>query len=104
MDNIKVKANDKGYRINFTVQNDDASEKDLTDYAIKLKVWAVGSPETKLTDGTCVIDVALDGTCHYTVTATDFVTPGRYLAELELTKTGIIESTEEFAVIVEESA
>jgi hypothetical protein len=103
MDNIKVKANDKGYRINFTVENADATPKDLTDYTIKFKVWSVGEPGALLTNGACVIDVALTGTCHYTILATDFTSPGRYMAELEMTRTGQIESTEEFAVIVEES-
>lgn len=103
MDNIKVKANDKGYRINFTVENADATPKDLTDYTIKFKVWEAMMPEPLLVYSDCVIYVALDGTCYYTVAEGDFVVPGIYRGELELTRGEIIESSDNFEVDIQES-
>jgi hypothetical protein len=104
MDNIKVKANDKGYRINFTVKNSDDTVLNLTGYTtIKLKVWRPGVAGTLLTNGSCTIANAALGTCYYLVTATDFTIPGRYAAELELTNLTNTESSGEFLILVEES-
>jgi len=48
-------------------------------------------------------NLAADGTCKYTLVATDFDDVGQYLGELEGTGTGVIESLKKFGVIVIES-
>ena len=94
---------DKGYNLAFTVTDNLGTVKNISAYTIKLKMWAPGVPGTLIINGACVIDSGANGTCHYVIGATDMVTAGRYQAELELTSTGIIESTEPFTIVIKES-
>jgi len=103
MTTIYIPSSDMGFNLNFTVKNADGSAFNLTGYTIKLKVWRAGQPGLLLLNGSCGIDNATAGTCHYTITATDFTSVGTFKAELELTKTGIIESTKTFGIEVMES-
>jgi hypothetical protein len=103
MESLTIPKDDYGYNLDFTIQKADGSEKVLTGYTIKLKMWKPGIPGTLLLDGTCTIDDADAGTCHYTIQEDDFDTKGRFHAELELTKAGVEESTEPFIIYVVES-
>ena len=103
MADLTIPKGDKGYYINFTVTDSDDDAYDLTDYTITLKVWDPNEPTMLLTSGSCTIVVAASGTCRYLVTANDFITQGLFNIELELTKTGVIESTKTYTVLVEES-
>ena len=103
MDVLVIPKGDKGYNLAFTVTDNLGAVKNISGYTIKLKMWKPGVPGTLIINSTCVIDVGASGTCHYVIGATDMVTAGRYQAELELTATGIIESTEPFVIIVQES-
>ena len=98
-----IPSSDMGFNLNFTVKNADGSAFNLTGYTIKLKVWRAGQPGLLLVNGSCAIDSAVDGTCYYTITATDFTSVGTFKAELELTKAGVIESTGSFDIEVMES-
>ena len=98
-----IPSSDMGFNLNFTVKNADGSAHDLTGYTIKLKVWKVGQPGLLLVNGSCAINNAVDGTCHYAITAADFTSVGAFKAELELTKVGVIESTKTFGIEVMES-
>jgi hypothetical protein len=101
---LVIPKGDKGYNLAFTVTNNLGVAKNITDYTIKLKMWKPSIPGTLIIDGVCVIDTGASGTCHYVIGANDMITAGRYKAELELTATGIIESTEPFIIVIEESA
>ena len=107
---IVVRANDYGRPIPFIVYNPPDSShtanwiKDLTGYTVHLKVWPPGNPAGLFVNGLCVLDIPANGTCHYTPVIADFTTPGTFQAELELTKTGDIESTLSTTLIVQESA
>lgn len=101
---ITVSVGDKGYNLDFDVQKSDGSVYDLTDYTVTLKVWYKYSSGTLLMSGACSIDDAPNGDCHYTLQAGDFDVVGDFLWELELTKTGVIESTRYGTLRVEESA
>lgn len=103
MANLTIPKADKGFYLSFTVTDSAGTAYNLTDYTIKLKVWNTGRPGTLIVDGTCAIVVAASGTCRYSVAATDFTLKGTYSAELELTKTDIIESTRMFTIEVTES-
>ena len=101
MADITIAQSDKGFYLNFTINDSAGTAYALSGYTIKLKVWLAGSTAT--VTGTCEIVVAASGTCRYLVIATDFVTAGIYQAEIELTKTGVIESTDRFTIEVKES-
>ena len=103
MDLIAISQGDYGYNLDFSITESDGSVRVLTDYTVTLKMWKPGAKETLLIDGGCEIDDEEAGTCHYAVQDGDFDTRGRYHAELELTKTGIVESTEPFIIAVVES-
>lgn len=103
MTKVYIPVNDKGFNLNFTVKDATGTAYNLTDYTIKLKVWKVSNPGTLLVTGTCVIVIAANGTCYYNVAASDFTSIGSFKAELELTKTGVIESTQSFDIEVMES-
>ena len=100
---IKVTQGSVGYSLDFTVL-----DKDLTGYTIYFKVWL--KDRTLKINGECVIDDAVNGTCHYVVQSGDLDTldvsniryvnengitkkVSEYQAELELTKTGVVENT-----------
>jgi hypothetical protein len=105
MTTLTIPAHDKGYLITFTVTQDDGvTAKDISAYTITLKAWIVGTPATTTVSGACSILVGPSGTCTYTLGAADFLTPGRYQAELQLTSAGVIESTQYFSINVVESA
>lgn len=104
MADITIAQNDKGYYLTFTINDSAGAAYNLTDYTIKLKVWYANNADSLTLDGTCSIVNAILGTCRYLVTATDFININEYSAELELQKSGVIESTDSFTIEVKESA
>lgn len=102
MADLTIPQGDKGYYIQFTVQDSDGVAYNLTGYTITLKVWREGQPGLVMS-GACSILVAGSGTCRYLVVAGDFRQVGTYLAELELTKSGVVESTSNFELEVAKS-
>src|SRR3990172_9451908 len=102
-DTIRCKRGEVGYDINFTVKNNAGTAFDLTGYTITFKTWREGIPGTLIINGTGSIVVAASGTCKYTVVEGNTATPGEYLAELELTKTGVNVAPITYRFIVEES-
>ena len=102
-DKVTVKKSDYGYDLNFTVKDADGTARAITDYTVTLKVWLARDPATLIVDGACTPDVAASGTCHYTVADGDFDTKREYQYELELTKDGVVESSETGILVVEES-
>ena len=103
MANITVPKDDKGYNIQLSITDAADAVVDLTGYTVTLKTWAPGTPGTLLIDGTCVVTNTTGGVVTYLGTAGDFGTVGRYHAEVELTKSGVRESTENFRLTVAES-
>lgn len=102
--NIIVPKGDKGFVLSFTCyQSGGSTVFNLTDYAVKFKVWKESAPEILLVSGSCVIVSAPAGTCSYTVASTDFPTAGEFLYELEATQTGIIVSFQSGKLTVTES-
>jgi len=101
---MTVPANDYGYRLNFTVLDDDEDAYNLLGYTINIKVWTQGLSGDPIITDTCEIISAALGTCYYAVKDGDFDTVGDYLVELELTKAEIVESTRNYTLKVEESA
>lgn len=100
MADIYIPQKDKGYHITFTVQDADGNAKALTDYTVTLKVWEAGKPAYPIMSGTCVMTDTAGGICRYTIATNDFLAEGTFQMQLELSKTGIIESTDNYTVEV----
>ena len=104
MADLRIPQGDKGFNLAFTVKNSAGTAYNLDGYTVTLNVWKAGIPGTLILAEACTIDVAASGTCHYVVQSGDFDIRGKYKMELELTKTGITESTENYDLTIEESA
>ena len=104
MADLTIPKDDYGYDLTFTVKDSSGDAYVLTGYTITLKVWKHGSSGTPIVDSGCDILVAASGTCTYTIVDGDFDAGGRYRFELELTKSGVVESTRNYEVLVEASA
>jgi len=103
MSDLTVPKGDKGFNLSFTVHDSDGDVYDLTDYTVTLKAWKSGVPGALVVNEACNVTNASLGTCTYSVNAADFGSVASYKMELELTKSGVIESTENYDLRVEES-
>ena len=84
MTEVTLVRGDKGFDLEFTVQEADASAFDLTGATVKFKMAVSQSGSLKI-DGPCTITDPLQGKCKYTIGDTDLDTAGQYVAELEIT-------------------
>lgn len=104
MADIKVPKSDKGYYLEFTVQDASGNAKDLTGYTVSFKAWKPGKPDNPIVNATCEVTNTTGGLCRYLVATADFVTEGTFSLELEMTAVGVAESTDNYTVEVQESA
>lgn len=96
----RYKLNNYGFNILFKIIEEDTKEpKDLTGYDAVFKMWIPGSYSSFL-EGVCNIHDADKGECIYLVKDGDFDELGKYYAEIELTKNGVLEDTETFEVVI----
>jgi len=96
----RYKLNNFGFNILFKITEADTQEpKDLTGYDAKFLMWVPGSSEVYL-DGECRIHDADKGECIYLVKDGDFDRLGIYYAEIQLSRTGVLEDTETFEVTI----
>ncbi len=102
MADITVPKGDYGFNLTITIKDSDNAVYDLSGYSPKLKVWTPGG--TAFVAGTCALTNPTAGTVTYTVGSVDFTTAGNFKAEIEITKSGVIESTVPFTIQVTESA
>jgi len=104
MADLTIPRGDKGFDLVFSVKNAAGSIYDLTTYdAVTLKVWKPGVSGTLIVNAACNVSNASLGTCIHTVGADNFDTLAKYKMELQLTKDGVIESTENYDLKIEES-
>jgi hypothetical protein len=87
MTKIKVVQGDKGYEINFTLQDANGVAYDITAGTLLLKVQKVGASTTAFS-GSMAIVSAVNGTCKYTVASGNFGDAGQYYGEIEATFDG----------------
>ena len=108
MSNLSIPHGDKGFIITFTVYTDQTLTvvKDLPGYSVKVKAWPPGSPTNPIINTACALTATpTDGKSNWTVLSTDTSSAvGTYDAELELTQSGVIESTRNFTITITESA
>ena len=102
-DTITTGKNDYGFNLAFTIYDSDGNARNITGYTVTLKVWKAGRPKELVINSACTVDVAASGTCHYTIAANDFREAARYNYELELTKEGVVDSSESGIIVVEDS-
>lgn len=99
MDTIRIPKNDKGYVVTFTVTDSDGDVYNLSSYTVKLKAWDPEVTGTKIIETTCTqVGGGTGGICTWLIAAEDTDVVLTMHAELELTKTGIIESTPPFEI------
>ena len=91
---------DKGYSIEFTIKDSENKIYILTGYKIMIRSWPVGEKSDVELNKECPIINEAEGTCGLLLTGTEFPTAENYEAELELTKTGIVETTNRFMIKV----
>src|SRR3972149_6320896 len=103
MQQITIPQRDKGYNIALTIQYANGVAVNTTGYTTNIKSWSPTIPGTLLVNNTCTVVNHSEGTWVYTIALSDFNTAGTYYGELELLKSGVIESTESFKIIVAES-
>lgn len=107
MEKIEIKQNNKGFNLTFTIYQypiADAVVKPLSGYTITLKVWEFEATTLKFSGDCSIVGDGSGGQCTYAVVAGNFDTVGMYYAEIELTKTGVIEDTEDFMIEVIDTA
>lgn len=103
MADIEVAAADYGYTLTFTVQTASGGAFDLTSKTVNMKVWQPTRPSVIMVNGACTITDATGGICTYTPASTDFLAVGDYKVELEITETGMQDSTKSYTLKVNES-
>ena len=103
-DTITTYKDDYGYDLDFTIKDSDGVARDITNYTVTLKVWQPETPTTLDINAACSIDIAANGTCHYTVQDGDLDASKTYYYELELTDTGVKESSNTGLLIVKDSS
>ena len=84
MTELTLVRGDKGFDLEFTVQEADGTVFDLTGATVKFKMALPQNAQLKI-DGLCTITDPLDGKCKYTIQDGDLDTSGTYVAELEIT-------------------
>ncbi len=105
METLTIYKGDTTFNIPFTLHNSDDTDKDITGLKPVLKVWKLGYPNTLLFSGSTTISVGSTGDCYYVVTSTDLVNTGNYIAEIELqnTTSGLVQTWNQFNLIIKES-
>jgi hypothetical protein len=89
---IKVTQNDGGYPLPFALMDGNGNPLDLTNatgLAFKVQAAEDDTQTLKFT-GAMDKDVALSGTCHYTVAAGNFDAPGVFNAQIVVTFPGSV--------------
>ena len=102
---LTIPKGDYGYSIAFTITTSDGVVFDLSSYTATFKAWRAGSPGSPVINTACTIPIPSSGICYYTPsTALETGTVGVYMAEVELTRTGVISSTIPVTLEITESA
>jgi hypothetical protein len=99
---MQIAKDDYGYTLVFTIQDANGNAYPLTDYTPVFKVWKSGSPGIMLEEN-CTSLLPAEGVCSYEIQQGDFTKLGTYLAEIELQKSRVVESTCSFSIEVVDS-
>ena len=101
---LTIPCNDYGFVLKFTCTQADGSAFDLTGYTIYFVMWSPGKPYVKLVDGLCTDPLPTTGVCYYITQLGDFPSIGNFNGEIQITKTGAMETFGTLPVKIVESA
>ena len=102
-EHVYVPCGDYGYDLAFTLYDASGNVFNPTGYVVTLKVWTYDVPAVLLLTGVGGITDAVNGKVYYTIASGDFDTEGEFIAEIELTKAGHVESFRNHILHVTES-
>lgn len=98
---INLVQGDHGFDINFDLKDADGNALDITGATVTFKVGNPGATSSGLVfSGSCTIDDAAGGECHYTPTSSDLSSAGVYRGEIEVDYGNKIVTDRTFQVIV----
>ena len=80
-----------GQQLDFVIVDGQGNVVDLTGATLTLKAQDANDPtQTDLTlTGSITVDNATAGICHYTAAIGDFPNPGTFLAQIDVTVSGV---------------
>jgi hypothetical protein len=98
-----VQRGDYGFYVAGTIQNDDGSDFNLTNYTVTILAWQDSHWRSPIISGTCEVTSSTEGQWRYSLGTTDVTTPGTFSVVLRATKTGAQETTETYTLEVKEA-
>jgi hypothetical protein len=81
---IPVIVGDHSYPLNFTLQDSTGAALDISTATLAFNMQLVSDSSVQTT-GTMAVDDGTSGTCHYTVSSSDFPVAGTYNAQVLVT-------------------
>jgi hypothetical protein len=103
MSDLAVQRGDKGFYLAGTVNNDNGSPFDLTNYTLTILAWEVAHWKNPILSGTCEVTSSTEGQWRYAVGTSDFLNPVTFSVVLRATKTGAQETTLHYTLDVQEA-
>jgi hypothetical protein len=105
MPDLEIPCGDKGYAITFTCKDSAGAARNLSTFTgAKFKMWKSSSPATLLINASASITSPTTGVVSYTLQATDTAfASGSYVGEIELTASGVIDSSGKISIHLSES-
>jgi len=94
MADLEIPQGDYGYTLTFNVKTSAGVAFDLTDYTVTLHCFPKTARSITRLSEECTITDAANGVCTYTIASGDFNISEVLDVELELTKVGVVESTQ----------
>jgi len=103
MSDLTVYRGDFGFYVEGSVQNNDGSVFDLTDYSLTIQIWESSHWRHPIVEGTCQVTSSTEGQWRYAVGTNDFLSTGTLSVALRATKTNAQETTLTYTLDVKEA-
>lgn len=103
MEELITPKGDFGNNIGTSLKDAAGDAVNLTGKTVTLKLWRPAAPGTLVLNEACSVDDPVAGTWHYAVQEHDFDIATTYVGELEITASGVKESSKSIRLVVTES-
>lgn len=103
---LEIPVGDKGYVVTLNYkEKDGVTARSLTSFTgAKFKMWKAGIPTTLTIDGTAtIVNPATSGVVTFLLPDTATFAVGTYVGVIQLTASGVIDTSKHFTVIMKES-